>query len=215
MLNQNEIEKRLKLLKESKEEDFQEVKEGQMVDQWWDHPKVGETLQGIYLETRQFNRKSDGKAFNSIILATDNAKKPVYGVSENIILEKRLHKPANCEPIQEGDGLKLTYLGKKQSKKSTVNRYHDYRVEILYLGERKPQENVQEGPEMMSREDVEAAKIVEMIEDEISAKRTGNVKPTLEEIVDMAVKYADDPECEEVDSEMLTRIKVFLANKEE
>lgn len=208
MLDKEEIVKRLNMLKESKEGDFTEVKEQLLVDEWWDHPKENESIQGIYLETRQFTKKLDGKKFNSIILATENG---VYGISENIILKKRLHEPSNCDPIKEGDGLNLVYLGKKQSRNS-INHYHDYTVRIRsFSNPNNNNVNNKNGLSMYDEPEVE--EIIQLIKEELSAEKGGNVEPTVDEVINLATAYCEEGTVEGLDDQMLLKIKNNMAMK--
>lgn len=165
------------------------------VNSVWRPEATGEEIIGIYK-----SKETDVGQYKSKIytLETDEGEKEVYG-------SKGLDGKFVDIPI--GYEVKIVYKGEKPMP-APKKAFKMFQVFM------RPAEGSPEAPQLKGKEDPEAEKIIEMLEEEIGAKKKGKGKASLEEIVDLAAEYSEDPTDVEIDSRMLTRIKVVLAERE-
>ncbi|MCE7697827.1 MAG: hypothetical protein K8E24_002985 [Methanobacterium paludis] len=175
----------------NKNEGWEEVND---VNSVWRPEATGEEIIGVYK-----SKETDVGQYKSNIytLETDDGEREVYG-------SKGLDGKFADIPI--GYEVRIVYKGEKPMAppKKPFKMFQVFK---------RPGNGSSGSPQMMGKEDPEAETIIQMLEEEISAKHKGNVKPSLEETVDLAAKYCDDKDCKDIDSMMLTRIKVVLAER--
>jgi hypothetical protein len=112
-------EERLKEIENLDEKEWETPKSNFDIDVFWNKTMTeGDELIGVFLERRKFT--SDGEDFYGILIQTSAG---IYSITENKFLKQRL------ETINEGDGIKIRYLGKKPVKNGK-GQYNNYNVHI-------------------------------------------------------------------------------------
>ena len=109
---------------------YEEPKIQMMIDEFW-KPKEGDTIKGIYLETRRFETekeyyeddKKKTKIEEFFVVVVQGQDRKIYGINQNNFIKQRL------ADISEGDALMVTFTGQKRSLKSGFN-YNTYEVKI-------------------------------------------------------------------------------------
>lgn len=98
----------------------------------WEPTEVGDTVVG-YVGAIEYVETKNGEMPVVAIDTKDGARVKVY------CGRTRLRKQLAKNKVQPGDALGIRYEGEKASK-SGGNRYFDYRVDVVRVGERKPDE---------------------------------------------------------------------------
>lgn len=156
-----DIDERFKRLKD---EEGWELPEDQLEfdEMFPDYDKdEGRTIEGIFLEVANRNRKSDGKPIKFFIIITEDRK--IIAVRDFALIVKALEK------VKQGDGVRITYVG-LEKKKTGDGNYRNFKVGIKkFEPDPEPEPEPKEAPTLADNDDQEAVATIGLFNDIINS----------------------------------------------
>lgn len=160
---------------------------------------VGRTILGLFVGRVHLKRKKDGKLFDAFVIKTNEKNEDgsnlTVAIKDYYIVEKELGK------AKVGDGVKITYEGKKDKEKEE-GFYHSFIVQRKLF---EPDEKIAEQPKtLVDNDDPEAVNMIEHYR-ELFKSKNYNEEPKASNII---IEMQHD---KDLTSEEQSRIKKQLA----